>query len=50
MTLFQPGAEALDAAAGLLEHLVRRGIGDAEERGEAEGRAVHDRHAFLFEK
>src|SRR5580765_8615465 len=46
----QIAAEALDAAAGILEHLVRGGIRDTEERRQAESGAMHHGDALLLQK
>src|SRR5690606_1693817 len=46
----QAGAEALDAAAGVFQHLGGGGVGDAKIGLEPEGRALHHRDALLVEQ
>src|SRR5690606_2114847 len=48
--LAQAGAEALDAGAGFFKQRIRRRIGNAEVRSEAECRTVHDGDAFGFQQ
>ncbi len=48
--LTQIPAEPLDAAAGFFQHRVRGRVGNAEERRQAERRAVHHRDAFAFQQ
>src|SRR5262249_55998988 len=48
--LLQVPAEALDAAAGLLQRRRRGGVGDAERRSEPEGRALHHGDAFVLQE
>src|SRR5260221_385643 len=44
------GAEALDAAAGVFQHLVGGGVGHPEERRQAERLAVHGRGALRLQQ
>src|SRR5579885_2883389 len=48
--LCQVPAEALDATTGLFQIFGLRRVGNAKGRSEAEGRALHHRHAFRLQQ